>query len=62
MGINPINSINYDPCEARMVDTVDRDESRWILEIYNLTHLNGQTRTAPNYGASHSPTQSFLKL
>lgn len=62
MGINLVNSINYDPRKARVVDTVDMVESHWILEIYNLTHLNGQTRTAPNYGASHSPTQSFLKL
>ena len=61
MGVNPINSINYDPCEARLVDTVDRVESRWIFEIYT-PHLEGQTRTTRYYGASHSPTQSFSQL
>ena len=34
MGINLINSINYDPRKARVVDTVDRVESHWICEVY----------------------------
>ena len=29
-----INSINYDPRKARVVDTVDRVESHWICEVY----------------------------
>ena len=34
MGINLINSINYGPRKARVVDTVDRVESHWICEVY----------------------------
>ena len=36
MGINLINSINYATCKARLVDTVDRVESR-SFEISNHT-------------------------
>ena len=51
MGINLVNSINYDPRKARVVDTVDRVESHWICEVY-APHLDGQTRTSPLKGRS----------
>jgi len=31
--INLINPINYDPCKARVVDTVDRVESRSLVRF-----------------------------